>query len=101
MKIISAHSFSQRMNIFLYSPAYFVLMGGLTILSNVFCQELFSYTVMLLLGMYICLFGRDLLPLLPIFICGYISPSLNNNPGFNANSVFSISGGGLYLGALL
>ena len=69
MKIISAHSFSQRMNIFLYSPAYFVLMGGLTILSNVFCQELFSYTVMLLLGMYICLFGRDLLPLLPIFIC--------------------------------
>ena len=101
MLVDYAHPILGRVNKFLYSPAYLVLMGGLTILSNVFAQELYAYTIILLIGVYVCLFGRDLLPLLPIFICGYISPSIKNNPGLKDETIFSISGGGLYLGILL
>lgn len=101
MRINHEHSLLQQINRFLYSPAYFLYLGGLTILSNVFGMELIAYTFILLTALYICLCARDLLPLLPIFACGYISPSLNNNPGLNNDSIFSLKGGGLYLGALL
>lgn len=101
MRIDHAHPLLQKINRFLYSPAYFVLIGGLTVLSNVFCQELLAYTCFILIAGYICLFGRDLLPLMPMFVCGYISPSAGNNPAFNASNVFSPAGGGVYLGVLL
>lgn len=101
MRISSASPFFQRMDRFLYSPVYFLLVGGLTILSNVFCLEWFAYPAFLLIGIFICLFGRDLLPLFPLFACGYISPSAGNNPGVNENSIFSVSGGFLYLFVLL
>ena len=95
------HPLVQKLNKFLYSPAYFLLMGILTVLSNVFSMELYVYTCFILIGIYICLLGRDLLPLLPIFACGYISPSYNNNPGLHTDSVFSVAGGGVYLAVLL
>lgn len=101
MQINHEHPVMQRINQILYTPTYFMYLGGLTILSNVFGLELFVYTLILLTGIYVCLFARDLLPLLPIFACGYISPSLNNNPGLNEESIFSIKGGGLYLAVLL
>ena len=97
MRINYEHSVLQQINRFLYSPAYFLYLGGLTILSNVFGMELFSYTLILLTAICVCLCARDLLPLMPMFVCGYISPSLNNNPGLNQHSVFSLAGGGLYL----
>ena len=89
------------LNKFLYSPWYFLFLGGLTVLSNVFCMEIVAYPILILTGVCICLFGRDLLPIFPIFACGYISPSLNNNPGLNEKSMFSMSGGGIYLAILL
>ncbi len=101
MQIDYTHPLLQRMNKFLYSPAYLLFMGGLTILSNVFELELFAYTLILLTGIYVCLFARDLLPLFPIFVCGYISPSKGNNPGLSEHSVFSVEGGGVYLAVLL
>lgn len=101
MQIDRERPLLQRIDRFLYSPAYFLLLGGLTILSNVFCLEIYVYTCFILIGIYICLFGRDLLPIFPIFACGYISPSYGNNPGVNENSIFSMSGGGLYLAVLL
>lgn len=101
MRINHEHPILQQVNRFLYSPAYFLYLGGLTVLSNLFGLELFVYTVILLTGIYICLCARDLLPLLPIFTCGYISPSMSNNPGLNNHSIFSLAGGGLYLAALL
>lgn len=91
----------QKLDCFLYSPAYFLLLGGLTLLSNIFSLEIYVYTVLLSVAIYICLFGRDLLPIFPIFACGYISPSLGNNPGLNEESVFSMSGGGLYLAVFI
>ena len=41
--------------------------------------------------------ARDLLPLMPMIICGYITPSVGNNPGVNDSSIFSFHGGGLYI----
>lgn len=101
MITVREQSFVQRINVLLYRPIYLVFIGGLTMLSNIFSLELPVYTVFILIAAYVCLFARDLLPLLPLFICGYISPSRNNNPGMNDASVFSLSGGGLYLGILL
>ena len=94
-------SFRQQFNRFLYSPTYFAVLGGLAILANVFGQELVAYTILLPLAACVCLFGADLLPLMPVFACAYISPSASNNPGVNEKSIFSLSGGGIYLGVLL
>lgn len=91
----------QRMDRFLYSPAYLLFLGALTVLSNVFSLEAFVYPVFILMAGYIFLFGKDLLPVFPMFIFGYISPSGANNPGRNPESIFSLSGGGLYWGVLL
>lgn len=101
MITIQKQTILQRINALLYRPAYLVFVGGLTMLSNMFSLELPVYTLFILIGAYVCLFARDLLPLLPLFICGYISPSRSNNPGLNDTSVFSLSGSGLYLGILL
>lgn len=102
MGIMITRPFLQAIDRFLYSPAYFVLLGVLTVLSNVWGQEAFVYPCLIVLGVYICLFGRDLLPLMPIFACGYISPSTSNNPGVNEGSIFSFSqgGSGIYIAAL-
>ena len=101
MITIQQNSILQRVNALLYRPIYLVFIGGLTMLSNMFSLELPVYTMFILIAAYVCLFARDLLPLLPLFICGYISPSRSNNPGINDASVFSLSGSGLYLGILL
>ena len=88
-------------NLFLYSPAYLIFLGFLTILSNVFSMEVYAYPVLILTGVCVCLFSRDLLPVFPIFACGYISPSLSNNPGLENDSIFSFSGVGIMLWSLL
>ena len=98
---LTAQSLRQRFDRFLYSPFYFVVLGGLAILANVFGQELLAYTILLPLAACVCLFATDLLPLMPVFACAYISPSASNNPGMNEKSIFSLSGGGIYLGVLL
>lgn len=82
---------------FFYKPAYFFLCGGLTIFANIFGAELFVYTVFVLIALYHCLLGRDLLPIMPLVICSYIAPSRSNNPGLSDTSVFAFSEGGLYL----
>ncbi|MBQ3529362.1 MAG: O-antigen ligase family protein [Oscillospiraceae bacterium] len=101
MRINREKPLVQRIDQILYSPVYFVVLGGLTILSNVFSMELVAYTLLLATGIYVCLYGRDLLPIFPIFVFGYISPSRGNNPGLIDNSVFSLQGGGIYLAILL
>ncbi len=97
MQILAARPLIQKINNFLYSPAYFFLIGGLTVLSNTCNAELFVYTCFILIGIYLCLLGRDLLPLMPMVICGYITPSIGNNPGINPDSIFSFRHGGLYI----
>lgn len=87
----------QKINHFLYTPAYFFLIAALTIFANVCGGELLTYTCFILIGVYLCLLGPDLLPIVPIVICCYIAPSFQNNPGRNPDSIFSFDRYGWYL----
>lgn len=90
-----------KINQFLYSPLYMVLVAVLTVLANVFAGEMAAYTAIIVIAIYTILFCRDLLPLMPLFICGYISPSVTNNPGSNSESIFYPANGGLILVGML
>ena len=94
--------FCEWMNKFLYSPVYLLYLGMLTLFCNVMGWEAYAYPFLLSMGIYVCLFARDMLPIFPIFACGYISPSLNNNPGLENDSIFSpTSASGIMLWSLL
>lgn len=84
---------------FLYSPAYFILIGVLAVIANLFSAELVVYSCYILIGLYLSFFGRDYLPIIPIVICCYIAPSVGNNPGRNEASIF-FGCTGLFLVAL-
>lgn len=88
-----------KINGFLTMPQYIIAVMGLALLSNLFGLELPVYTVFAVLTVYICLFGNDLLPLIPVFLCCYIAPSVYNNPGRNDTTVFS-GASGIYIGVL-
>ena len=83
----------QRIDGFLATPRYVALVCALALASNMFSLELPVYTVYAALVAYICFFGSSILPLMPVMVCGYVTPSAVNNPGQNAESVFSGAGG--------
>ena len=89
------------LNKFFYSPVYFLFLGLLAILSNVLSWEPYTFPALFLTGICVCLFGRDMLPIFPIFATGYISTSLNNNPGLENQSIFSFSGAGIVMWSIL
>jgi len=95
------HPLLQRIDKILYSPPFFLLVGILTAASNIFALELFVYPCFILIAGYICLCARDLLPLMPLFVCGYITLSPRNNPAFNQTHIFSLEGTGKYIYAML
>lgn len=88
-------------NRFLESPCFVLLICVMTALSSLLGAELILYTVYILFGIYIVLFGNDFLPITILVVCAYVSPSISNNPGQNANSVFYPQNGGIYLAVLL
>ena len=90
-------SIAQKLDHFMTTPGYILLIMVLTAISNMFGAELVVYSLFVLTLVYICFFGRDLLPAMPLVICSYLAPSVHNNPGRNEASVFSIAGGGIYL----
>lgn len=87
----------RAVNKYMRTPWYVALIAVLTALSSVLELDLVLYSFFILTGIYICLFGTDLLPLMPIVICCYIAPSAGNNPGRNENSIFYPENGGIYL----
>lgn len=89
----------QGINRFMTTPVYIIGVLLLIMLSNDAAWELQVYTVLLAVGCYICLLGEDLLPLMPIVACCYISVSARNNPGLSDASVFSTHG--WYIGVIL
>ena len=97
MDTLEKPSWLRAFDEFLYKPTYFLLCGGLTVFANICGAELFTYTCFVLIVLYLCMFGRDLLPILPLVICSYIAPSRANNPGLSNDSLFSLSQGGGYL----
>lgn len=94
------HRVVQQINEFMRGPWYVLLIALLAAVSGVFGLELVVYTVFILVGVFLCLLGTDLLPLMPIVICCYIAPSFANNPGRNPESIFYLHHGGAYLIAL-
>ncbi len=91
----------KKFNNFLTSPAYILCTGALAVIANLFGAEIFVYSLYVLCGIYLSFFGRDYLPLIPLVINCYISPSLHNNPGRNADSIFYPLNGGIYLAVLV
>lgn len=94
---IRNHSGVRAVNDFMRTPWFVLLIAVLTAVSNAFSLELALYTVFILIGIYVSLFGSDYLPLMPIVICSYIAPSMGNNPGRNPDSIFYPENGGIYL----
>ena len=98
-------SFKERFEAFLEKPTYIILVMILCGLSNIASAELIVYGIYTLLAVYILVFARDILGLMPLLMACYLAPSMVNNPGRNANSIFSLSGGGwlilIYAGLLI
>ena len=90
-------SVTDRINGFLTTPWYIGIIMLLTALSNILGLELVVYTLFVAVVVYLCIWGEDLLPLLPIFIGCYIAPSKQNNPGRSESSVFLGGFGGIWL----
>ena len=95
----SGHPIHNRIHRFLASPPYIIAVMLLTAAANMFSLELLTYSIFVLIAVYVCLSGSDLLPLMPLFIACYLTPSRGNNPGRNETSVFS-GIGGIYLACL-
>jgi hypothetical protein len=68
MPVCREHTLHRRIDAFLYSPAYIAFLGVLIVLSNVYGLELFAYTVIMAIGVYVFLCGRDYLPTMPCFV---------------------------------
>lgn len=84
---------------FLRTPQYIIAISALTAVSNLLSLDLFLYTIYILIGLFVCLLGRDLLGIMPMVVLGYISPSPSNNPGSasNTGSIFYPENGGIYI----
>lgn len=89
--------YQDRIYSFLTSPYYIVAVMILTAVSNLFGWELLTYSLFVLAGIYTCLWGKDLLPFMPLVFSSYIAPSTKNNPGRNPDSLFFPENGGIIL----
>lgn len=86
-----------RLNRFVYTQGYVFFIALLAAFSNIFGAEMVTYTVYILIGVFLSLFAKDFLPLIPVVICCYIAPSVENNPGRNPDSIFYPQNGGVFL----
>ncbi len=97
MQTAPCTSVRDRVNDFLANPCYVLLVMLFTAVSFVLGADLIAYTVFAVLAIYICLFGADLLPLIPLVVCCYCAPSVANNPGRSESAIFAPEHGGIYL----
>lgn len=93
------HPTINQINRFLATPHYIVAVMALTAAANLLGLELIAYTLMALTAVYTCLLGADLLPLMPLFVCCYLAPGAENNPGRSDATIFS-GASGIYLACL-
>ena len=85
----------------LRGPWYVLTLGVLTATSAVLGLDLGLYVLFMGLGIYVSLLGSDLLPLVPMLVLCYVSPSRQNNPGRYPHSIFYPQNGGVFLYILL
>lgn len=86
-----------KLNKFMRTPGYIVLIAILTALSNTKSLEIPVFTAFAAIAAYVCFFGDDLLPLTPLFAYAYATVSLGNNPGKNPTGLLSAAGSGVYI----
>ena len=98
---LSERSVFRNIDRFLSSPYFIISVVLATLLSNYWGLELPVYTAFVLVAMYCCIFGRDLLPMIPLVACGYLAPSVDSNPGRNSESIFTWAHGGWYIAILV
>ncbi len=80
----------KKINGFLYSTWFMGAVALLMALSNVFAWEFFVFYAYTAVCVYTALFAEDGFPFLPMFCCGYMLFSANNNPvGNYGNTIFS------------
>ena len=95
------NSIINRINGFLTTPTYIMILSALCLASSLFSLETPVYIIFVLVAVYCCAFGEDLLPVAPLLVLCYIAPSAANNPGRNADSVFSPGGSSSFLSVLI
>lgn len=88
------HSFFNK---FFYSNLYIFIVALLALCSNIYSIEIFVYQIYCLFAICICIFCDDIIPIITIAIFGYISPSLQNNPGLFEDSIFYLNQEGLHI----
>lgn len=94
---VGNHPYLRKINAFLTTPLYILLVSALTLIASVFSLEIPVYTVFILLCVYICLLGDDLLPLMPIVLSCYMVNSLANNPGQQESTIYATDRYAIYL----
>ena len=87
----------EKINDFLVSPTYILLVMLVTAAANLFSLELAAYTLFVLVAVYTAVLGTDLLPWVPLVVCGYLAPSVKSNPGKYTDSIFRFGHGGEYV----
>lgn len=91
-----------KINRFVYTPYFMLVIGVLTAISNHFSLEGIIYPVFSAIAIFIMLLGTDFLPIVPMVVCCYIAPSAVNNPGANQHSFFYSNGGYVaFLGVII
>ena len=64
------------------------IMAFLTFFFYALSLEMVFYYIVGVYVLFVCLFCDDLLPIVPLFLFCYVSPSTRNNPGINSTSIF-------------
>ncbi len=78
----------EKINNFICSFWGLFTMAAIAFFAYALAIEIVFYSLVCLYTIYVCLFSKDFLPLVPLFVFCYIVPSSNNNPGRNEGSIF-------------
>lgn len=90
---LSQLNVTKKINKLLYSRGFLPILSLLAVIGHVFEIEMCIYWIYAMIAVYMGLFGKDFLLLLPLTINCYIMPSPLNNPGKHAESIFYMENG--------
>lgn len=93
LKKLADKKWVKAINKFLESNLFIAILAALVLICNIFGLEFFIYTIVISYGIYLCLLGRDMRSLAAAVPFMYLSPSMQNNPAANPNSIFSFANG--------
>lgn len=83
------NKYAERLNGGIDSPWFIAIIALCAFFSSAFGFELIYYTVCWIFGVYVLLFKKETHALIPLILSFYFSPSIQNNPGRNPQSVYA------------